>query len=507
MKQEPASVESKSSYRSIFKATSLFGGVQVYQVLISVIRSKIVALFLGPVGMGIQGLYQSAIQLIQSISNMGLSQSAVRDVSEADNSGDRTRVSRTVSALKSLVWVTGILGMVATVLFSGFLSQKTFGDSEHVIPFVLLSVVLLIDQQTSGRLVVLQGLRRLRPLAKASLIGSTIGLIIAIPMYYFFNVDGIVPTMILTSVVGLIVAAYYRNRIEIEKVRLSIREVLKEGKNMLSMGIAMSISGVMVTLASYILRGFIRDLGGVEAVGLFTAGFALTNSYVGMVFNAMSTDYFPRLSAINQDNTKCHEVMNQQGDIAILLVAPIVLVCLIFTPLIIRLLYSNQFLGATDYIQWALVGMMFKAISWCVAFVFIAKAEMKLFIVNETIANIYILALNLLGYKYLGLLGLGMSFTLGYFLYSIQVYVIAHKRYGFRFSPELVRTFIVLLCIILSVFLLIFLGHSFWVYVPAGLLTALGVGFSVFELNKRMDLIGFLHMRKKNMENYGNNKQ
>ncbi len=496
MSDKTQNSEEKKEYRSIFKATSLFGGVQVYQILISIIRSKTVAIFLGPAGMGIQGLYQSAIQLVQNVSSMGLSQSAVRDVSEANNSGDMQKVSRTVSALRSLVWITGALGMIATIALSVFLSKKTFGDTAHIIPFVLLSVILLIDQLTAGRLVVLQGMRRLKPLAKASAIGSTIGLIIAIPMYYFFRVEGIVPTLILASLASFLIACFYSKQIKIEKVRLTIKEVLREGKDMLSMGIAMSVSGVLVTLAAYVLRGYIRGIGGVEAVGLYTAGFALTNSYVGMVFNAMGTDYFPRLSAINKDNAKCHEIMNQQGDIAILLVAPIALVCLIFSPLIIRVLYSSQFLAATQYIQWALVGMMFKAVSWCVAFVFVAKAEMKLFIVNETIANAYILVLNLLGYKFFGLSGIGMTFALGYLIYTIQVYCIAHRRYGFRFSKELVKTFFILLGCILSVFLLIISWQSELVYYPAGLLAIAGITYSIIGLNKRMDLREFLHTKK-----------
>ena len=69
------SKNNQSSYRSIFKATSLFGGVQVYQILIQIIKFKFVAVFLGPIGVGIMGLYQSGLQLVQQISSMGLANS------------------------------------------------------------------------------------------------------------------------------------------------------------------------------------------------------------------------------------------------------------------------------------------------------------------------------------------------------------------------------------------------------------------------------------------------
>ena len=54
----------QASYRQIMKATSLFGGVQVFQIIIAVVRSKFVAILLGPSGMGIVGLLTSTTGLV-----------------------------------------------------------------------------------------------------------------------------------------------------------------------------------------------------------------------------------------------------------------------------------------------------------------------------------------------------------------------------------------------------------------------------------------------------------
>ena len=160
------STDNKSSYRSIFKATSLFGGVQVYQILIQIIKSKFVAVLLGPAGVGIMGLYQSGLQLIQQISSMGLASSAVRDVSEANGTNDIQRIAKTITVVRKLVWHTGLLGLVLVALFSPLLSKASFGNYDYTIPFIILSVTLLIDQISSGQRVILQGLRRLKDLAK-----------------------------------------------------------------------------------------------------------------------------------------------------------------------------------------------------------------------------------------------------------------------------------------------------------------------------------------------------
>ena len=168
--------KNQSSYRSIFKATSLFGGVQVYQILIQIIKSKFVAVLLGPAGVGIMGLYQSGLQLVQQISSMGLANSAVRDVSEANGSNDIQRIAKTVTVVRKLVWITGLLGLIIVACCSPLLSKFSFGNYDYTIPFIILSVTLFLDQLSAGQRVVLQGMRRLKDLAKCTAFGATFGL-------------------------------------------------------------------------------------------------------------------------------------------------------------------------------------------------------------------------------------------------------------------------------------------------------------------------------------------
>ena len=137
MSDSTSRAEETRSYQNIFKATTLFGGVQVYQILIQVIRSKFVAVLLGTTGVGLLGLYQSTLQFIQSFTSLGLSQSAVRDVSEANGSGDEEKIGRTVTAFKKLVWFTGLFGMIVVMILSPLLSKVTFGNYDYTIPLIV----------------------------------------------------------------------------------------------------------------------------------------------------------------------------------------------------------------------------------------------------------------------------------------------------------------------------------------------------------------------------------
>ena len=488
MTEEIKNKEAQSSYRSIFKATSLFGGVQVYTILIQIIKSKVIAVLLGPLGVGIQGLYQSALDLVRQATSLGVSQSAVRDVAEANGSGDFTKISRTVTVLRKIVWFTGLLGLFSVVLFSPLLSNASFGNYDYILSFISLSVILLLDQISSGQKVVLQGMRRLKDLAKATAIGVTASLAFAIPFYYYWGVKGIVPALILTSAVTLIVSWYYSKRIIIEKVSISLKDVFKEGKTMMVMGISMSLSGVLATGGAYLIRSLLRKWGGIDEVGLFQAGFLIINSYVGLVFSAIATDYYPRLAAVNKDNTKCRDVVSKQGEISVFLLAPLLAACILLMPTVIKILYTEQFLPADGFIKWACLGMMFRLASWLVSYMFVAKAESRLFIVNELIANINYLWLSILGYKFGGITGMGVAFAISYLIYFCQVYIIAKKRYSFSFSIQFIKTFLFQLLLIILCLACVMLIPGMLKYIVGSIIMFCSFILGIKGLNERLGL-------------------
>lgn len=481
----------QSSYRSIFKATSLFGGVQVYQIIIQIVRSKIVAILLGPAGVGITGLYQSGLQLIQNLTSLGLSSSAVRDVSEANGTCDTERIRKTVTVVKRLVWMTGLLGVAAVIIFSSFFSKTSFGNYDYTISFIILSITLLFDQLCAGQKVILQGLRRIGNLAKCSAIGVTFAFIISVPFYYIWGVNGIVPAILVNSIISFLVAFYFANKEKVRSVRITFKETLTQGHRMLVMGVSMSTSAILTSAIAYCVRGYIQSLSGVEMVGLYQAGFVIMNTYVGLIFNAISTDYYPRLAAINSDNIKCREIVSQQGEIATLILAPMLTVCLVFMPLFLQILYSEQFLDATDYITWACIGMMFRLSSWVISFLFVAKAEAKLFMFNEVSANIYNLLFSLIGFKFFGLKGIGMAFALIYFVYFLQVYLMAHMKYSFRFSISFYRCFLSQLLLVTSCFAVVVLLPGMERYIIGTVIIVMSAILGIRGLNKRLNLFHF----------------
>ena len=481
--------EDKTSYRQIMKATSIFGGVQVFNILISVVRSKFVAVLIGPTGMGIYGLLTSTTGLIKAISNLGLSTSAVRNVAAANISGDSRRIGTVVAVLRRLVWITGIFGTLFTLIFAPWLSELTFGNKDYTYAFMWIAITLLFTQITAGQLVVLQGMRKLQYLAKANLTGSALGLLTSVPLYYKWGLKGIVPAIIISAFVTLLLSWYFSSKVKIEHIKVNRTTMFLEGSEMVKLGVFLSLSSLASLASAYFIRVFISHKGGVEQVGLYNAGFSIVNTYVGMVFSAMGTDYFPRLSAIVNDIGKAKKVINQQAEIALLILAPILTVFLVFINWVVILLYSNKFLPVDGMIHWAALGIFFKAVSWPIAYMIIAKGDTKIFFYSELSVILYVLGFNIIGYSWKGLEGLGISYLIGYLFYAIQVFTIAYKKYGFSFQSTFLRIF----SIQFLIGLLCFIGSRIleppYIYLLGSLLILGSSYYSFRELETRLGLI------------------
>jgi O-antigen/teichoic acid export membrane protein len=488
--------KSQTSYQQIFKSTSLFGAVQIFNIIIAITRSKFIAVLLGPIGMGIAGLLNSTTGLIGALTNFGLGTSAVKNVAAANAKGDNEYVAKIVTIFRRLVWVTGLLGTVVVLVLSPWLSRLSFGNGDYTIAFIWISVTLLFNQLSSGQIVLLQGMRKLKHLAKANVLGAITGLLISIPIYYFWHLNGIVPAIILASIASLSISWFFARKTPVRKAKVSFRETLADGKDMLQMGFMISLSGLIELAASYVVRVFISSQGGITDVGLYTAGFAIVSTYVGLIFSAMATDYYPRLSGVAHDNIQAKDLINQQAEIAILIIGPILSVFLIFINWIVIILYSTKFIAVNGMIHYAAIGIYFKATSWAISFVFLAKGASKLFLFSEILANFYMLLLNLLCYNFWDLDGLGISFLIGYMLYLVQVFLIAKIKYKFSFIPEFYKIFFLQMALGMLCFVCIKFLLQPWAYLAGVLLIGLSIWYSIRELDKRIGLINVWHSFK-----------
>jgi len=480
--------EEKNSYRQILKATSIYGGVQLFTILISIIRNKTVALWLGPSGMGLFAIFTSTVAFISSLSNFGLSTSGIKNIASSYASGDTYEFGKTVKVFRFLILFTGWVGFLVTLILCGFLSKLNFDSYGYTWSFALLSVTILLNQIAQGKLVILQGIQKTKLLAGATLLGAIIGLLINLPLFYFYREKGIVGSILTASVVSLILAYICSRNLKIEKVELSTKAVKKEGAEILKMGFLISLTSILTQLIFYVIRLFILKKGSIIDLGFYNAGFALISTYFGMVLTAMGTDYYPRLSKVIENKAETFREMNNQAEIAVLIIAPLLCFFLVYINFGIRILYSKEFLASVPMLRWAVVGVFFQVCSWSMAYIFLAKGDSKQYFWNEIITLCYFLILNVLGYLFMGLKGLGIAFLVQYFIYTLHMYFVVKTKYGFSTEKKTLKLIsLQLLCV--SLCLVVTLNSNLYlVYFVGTFFAAISSIYSFIELDRRIGL-------------------
>lgn len=476
--------------------TSLFGGVHFFNIIISIIRTKLIAIFIGPAGMGIAALLNSTINIISGISGLGIETSGVKHISGRYKNDDISSVSAIVTIIKKIALLTGIFGALLTILLSSWLSQITFGNTEHTFPFLFLSITLLFKQLSAGELVVLQGLRKMRSLAKVNFYGNLFGLLFSIPLYYYYKMDAIVPTIIVASLSSVMFAFYFSKKIGIVNTKVSSNQLLTDGKSIIRLGIMLTFSGTLTLLSTYLIQIYVGKTGSLEEVGFYNAGFTLLNSYVGIVFTVMSTDYFPRLASICDDNEKVRTSVIQQSFISILIITPIIILFLIFIPLIIKILYTPKFISIMPMVCIGILGMLFKAVSWSMGYILIAKGDSKIFIKTALGFSILSLILNIFGYYFYGLEGLGFSFLIYYLIHFFVVKLITKKRYGFYFDKDFYQTYLICILVCIVTFLFSYIQYPILKYGLMLVMVLLSFVFILYKVNRKLGLKNLI--KKKN---------
>jgi len=488
------SAKDRSGYRNSFGSTLLFSGVQIYQIIIKIVRSKFVAMLIGPEGMGITSLLHSTTDLVYSATNLGLSTSSVKTLSAAYVQGNQHNIAITIIVLRRLVFLTGLFGMLVCACLAPVWSQQSFGNDDYIYAFVFVSVVILAEQLYKGEIALLQGLRKRKSLAMANVVGQTVSLFITIPLYYFYGLKAIVWVLVLFQLLTYAISKFYTKSIKIEKVYVTWKQTFSLGSEMIKLGFFLSLQILLSHGVLYLVRNYVSQTGGIEEVGLYSAGTSIVNVYLGLVFSAIATSYFPQLAG-TKSNEEMGDAVKKQAEISILMFAPIVVAFIIFIKPVIIALYSEKFLPIEEMLYWAMGATLIKATGWALSYTLLAKAQPAYFFYNELFAKFYTLPLTILGYKYFGLTGFGIALLIGYSIYLIQEMIVVKKMFGVYYNYSFWKLLLILHIPILVSYLAKNSYSVVLVYLLGSLVLCVTFIYVFYELNKRMDLVSII--RKK----------
>jgi antigen flippase len=465
---ETADAAAKITYGRILKSSAMIGGASVVNVGIGIVRTKAMALLLGPAGFGLMGVYGSIANLAQGIAGMGINSSGVRQIAEAVGSGETERIARTAAVLRRISVLLGIAGAFLVVAFSRRLSVLTFGDEQHTSSVALLALVVLFGLLADGKSAQIQGMRRIADLARMGVLGALLGTLVTIPLVYVLRERGVAPALVGIASMSFLTAWWYSRKTRIPPPAMTFVQMRRETAALLKLGFVFMASGFLMMGAAYAVRTMVLRMVGFDAAGYYQSAWTVGGLYVGFILQAMGTDFYPRLTAVARDNAACRRMVNEQAHVSLLLAGPGVIATLTFTPMVITLFYSPAFASAVEILRWICLGMTLRVITWPMGFIILAKGEAKIFFWTDFIWTLVNIGLSWLCIRSFGVNGAGIAFFGSYVFHALMIYPIVRWMSGFRWSPENVRTG----GLFLSLIAVVFCGFYTFPVVPA---TSIGI--------------------------------
>lgn len=465
-----------SSYRQILRSSSIIGGASAVNVLVGLVRIKVVAVLLGPAGVGLVGLLQSLMTTASTIAALGFGTVGTRQVAEAAGRGDEPGIA---SARRALFWGTLLLATLGASVFwllRDILAKTVLDDAAMSanVGWLALGVALSVASGSQGAL--LNGLRRVGDIARVSVSSALLATLLGIGAVTLWGEQGILAFVLAGPLASFVIGRVFVARLpRVNTPRTPLPQLAAQWRTLARLGAAFMVAGLAVTLGQLAVRALVQRELGAEALGHFQAAWMISMTYIGFVLAAMGTDYYPRLTAAIQDHVAANRLVNEQTEVALLLAGPVFLAMLGFAPWVIELLYSSQFGDSVAVLRWQILGDVLKVVSWPLGFIILAAGDGRTFMWTESFGMAAFVGLTWVGLPMLGIQATGIAFLGMYVAYLPTVHWLAKRRTGFAWEARVLKHLVLLVLAAIAV-----CGASLWSeWAAAGLGLAAALGFGV----------------------------
>lgn len=429
----------QAGQRHMLAATSVTGLASVGNIALSVVRVKVIALLVGPAGIGLLGLYLRLTTLVATLSGLGLSQSGVREVAAAKNPDELARTRR---ALMSASLVLGLLAAAVLLIFKRPIARAVFEDTTRADEVAWLGLAVLMTGLATAQTAYLQGLRKIKQAALVTVGGALVGSLVGIAFVVALGADGLVAVVIASPTGGALVAWLFARRARREAEPHAnpgpLSQLVPRWRSLVAMGVTVMVAQLASNYVSLEVRArLVEDLG-LATAGHFEASWQISMTYIGFVLTAMGADFFPRLTAAvasaRNDRTHpssspnpSHRLVNDQTEVALLLAAPVLIGLAGLAPVGIHILYSSDFEPSILLLRIQALGDTLRIVAWPLAYLMLAHGRNRLYLAAELLWSGVFFGLILAFLPTFGLTATAIAYTLAFAAYLAFLLVAAKK--------------------------------------------------------------------------------
>ena len=468
-----------NSKKQILKSSAIVGGASFLTILIGLVKVKVLAVLLGPAGIGLMGILATVMGVGATLFGMGLGTSGVREL--ALNNTNIEKLDLVRKALFSANFLLGLLAIFIIFIFKESLSEWFFQSADYQVAISIIAVGVFFSLISGSQTALLQGLRKITELAKVKVIGAVVTTVIGLLVVWQFGESGIPFFVISLPLVTCFVAFYYSRQLpKLSSSSITIKDLSPKWRSMFSLGFAFMLTGLLGVGCQLIVRYIINQKLNIESVGYFQASWQISMTYITFVLGAMAADYYPRLTQQIHNKNEANRLVNEQTEIGIIFAAPVLLAMLALAPLVINLLYSSEFTDSIEILRWQAFGDVLKVICWPLSFIILAKGYSKLFFCTELLWNASYIFLVYFGLDLFGIEITGYAFAASYLIYLLTVYTVSRKINAFQWTIKNIK--LILLLILASANLLILSYFSLLGTMILGFFLVVGAAIYVLKM-------------------------
>ena len=476
-----------ASYRRILKSSSIIGGASVINILIGLIRTKLVAVLLGPTGIGLVSLYTSLMSTASTVATMGIGTIGTRQIAQALGQDDGRALHL---ARRAMFWGSLLLASAgALVVWSlrAVLAVRVLGIAEdaNLVGWLSLGVAFSVASASQGALI--QGMRRIGDMARLSVYSSILNTVLGVALLWQLGQAGLLAYVLVGPLSSFVLGHWYVSRLpKVAACTISMKEIAHQWQSLLRLGVPFMGAGLVGALVQLWIRVKVGNTLGAESLGHFQAAWTISMQYIGFVLGAMGADYYPRLTGVIHDSKAATNLINEQTEIALLLSAPVFIAMIGFTPWVIHLLYSDAFIPAIEVLRWQILGDILKVASWPLGFVILAAGNGKVFFFVEAVTTILMGWVITVFISTVGLKITGIAFLASYVVLLPLAYFFAKRRIDFQWRASLIRLFVFVFVFCLVVLILCI--QYWWGVIVCGVVS---VGFAFYSVVRLINVSNF----------------
>lgn len=398
------------------KALSTSSATTAMQMLSGIVLNKILAITVGPAGLALLGQFANFKEMITSLANGAFSQGVTKYIADKDINNEYVISTSYIFSL-----LLSFILCLILIIFSKSISSSLFKTIEYQYIVIIFSVLLPLFTLNNLLLSVVNGYREYFVLTKLKSINSLITLVISGLLAWFLYLEGaLLALAINTSIVFLLsYLIIYKNKEKYINLNLKFfnYQILKK---LFVFSLMAIISTQLKPIVQLIIRDYIINHSGDIDAGIWEATKRLSSYYTQVITVALGVYYLPKLSSLvtNQDLKK--EIFR---GVKIIMPVFIFIGMFIFSirGYVITILFSAEFEPMNSLILPQLIGDAFMLFSFMIAYLMIAKAMAKVFIISQIVFSAIRLLISIYLFNYMGIEGVIWANAINYLFYSLFV--------------------------------------------------------------------------------------